>query len=156
MNEWQRGEYTISTDRERLDLTVIHSFLVTSYWAKDIPIETLHRAIEHSLPFGLYKGTQQAGFARVVTDYATFAYLSDIFILELFRGKGLGQWLIEVVVAHAELQGLRRLLLATRDAHELYRKVGFTALNAPERFMEIWDPDVYARIAQEQGEAGTD
>lgn len=134
-SEWRRGEYLISTDKSCLDLTVVHGFLVTSYWAGGIPLEILKRSIEHSLAFGLYKGQKQVGFARVVTDYATFAYLADVFIREPFRGQGLATWLIEVVISHPDLQGLRQWLLGTRDAHALYRKVGFTDLPNPERFM---------------------
>lgn len=145
--EWQRGEYTISTDKTRLDRQVIHAFLRISYWAQNVPLAVVERAIEHSIVFGLYKGTQQAGMARVITDRATFAYISDVFVLEPHRGLGLGVWLMEVVRSHPDLQGLRRLLLATRDAHGLYRKAGFTPLNAPERFMEVWDPDVYTRLS---------
>lgn len=146
--EWQRGEYTISTDKSRLDLPAIHAFLITSYWSQNVPIAVVERAIEHSMVFGLYKGTQQAGMARVITDRATFAYISDVFVLEPHRGLGLGVWLMEVVRGHPDLQGLRRLLLATRDAHGLYQKAGFTPLNAPERFMEVWDPDVYIRNSE--------
>lgn len=146
--EWQRGEYVISTDKSRLDLPVVHMFLRTSYWAQNVPLSVVERALEHSMVFGLYKGTQQAGMARVITDRATFAYISDVFILEPHRGLGLGVWLLEVVRSHPELQILRRWLLATRDAHGLYQKSGFTPLNAPERFMEVWDPDVYSKLDQ--------
>lgn len=146
--EWQRGEYTISTDKSRLDLQAIHAFLRTSYWSQNVPFALVERAIEHSMVFGLYKATQQTGMARVITDRATFAYISDVFVLEPHRGLGLGVWLMEVVRSHPDLQGLRRLLLATRDAHGLYQKAGFTPLNAPERFMEVWDPDVYSRMGE--------
>lgn len=145
--EWQRSEYTISTDKSRLDLPAIHAFLRTSYWSQNVPLEVVERAIEHSMVFGLYQGMQQAGLARVITDRATFAYISDVFVLEPHRGMGLGVWLMEVVRSHPDLQGLRRLLLATRDAHTLYQKAGFTPLNAPDRFMEVWDPDVYNRLS---------
>ncbi|WP_207714410.1 GNAT family N-acetyltransferase [Scytonema sp. UIC 10036] len=110
-----------------------------------MPLEVLQRAIQNSFVFGVYKGEQQVGFARVVTDYSTFAYLADLFILEPFRGNGLGKWLLETIVSHPELQGLRRWLLATKDAHELYRQFGFTELNNPNRFMEQWYPDVYLK-----------
>ncbi len=143
--EWRRGDFVISTDKRRVDLQAVHAFLITSYWAQDVPLAVVERAIEHSMVFGLYHGTAQAGFARVITDRATFAYISDVFILEQHRGLGLGQWLIGVILGHPELQGLRRWLLATRDAHGLYAKSGFTPLSAPERFMEIWHPDVYQR-----------
>ncbi len=148
MQQWQQGEYLISTDKSRLDLAEIHSFLTTSYWAAGIPMEVVKKSIEHSLAFGVYKGDQQVGFARVITDYATFAYLGDVFILEPFRGQGLSKWLMKVIVAHPELQGLRRWVLLTRDAHGLYQKVGFTELGSPERYMERHFPDVYERTGQ--------
>ncbi|TMC17635.1 MAG: GNAT family N-acetyltransferase [Chloroflexi bacterium] len=143
VHEWRRGEYLISTDKSRLDLTVIHNFLKTSYWAAGIPLEVVRRSIEHSLSFGLYKEDKQIGYARVITDYATFAYLGDVFILEPFRGQGLSKWLMEVVVTHPELQGFRRWLLLTKDAHGLYKKVDFTGVATPERYMERFFPDVY-------------
>ncbi|MBZ4415856.1 GNAT family N-acetyltransferase [Myxococcus sp. RHSTA-1-4] len=146
-HEWTRGDFIISTDRARVDVEVVHRFLQSSYWAAGIPLELVRRAVENSLPFGLYRlGTgEQVGFARVVTDFATFAYLADVFIAEAVRGQGLGRWLVETLVGHPELQGLRRWLLATRDAHSLYAQQGFTPLKAPERFMEKWDPEVYRR-----------
>ena len=106
-------------------------------------MEIVERSIDHSLSFGLYQGDSQVGFARVITDYATFAYIGDVFILEEFRGQGLSKWLMEIVVAHPQLQGLRRWLLGTKDAHGLYTKVGFTPMKSPERFMERHFPDVY-------------
>ena len=146
-HEWTRGDFIISTDRARVDVEVVHRFLQSSYWAAGIPLELVRRAVAHSLPFGLYRlGTgEQVGFARVVTDFATFAYLADVFIADTVRGRGLGKWLVETLVGHPELQGLRRWLLATRDAHSLYAQHGFTPLSAPERFMEKWDPEVYRR-----------
>ncbi|MBD3884573.1 GNAT family N-acetyltransferase [Phormidium tenue FACHB-886] len=145
VQEWQQNEFVISTDINRLDLDTVHQFLANSYWAEGLPFEVLERAIQHSLVFGLYKQHQQVGFARVVTDYATFAYLSDVFVLETWRGQGLGKWLIETIVAHPELQGLRRWLLATKDAHEFYQPFGFQALKNPDRFMEQWESDIYKR-----------
>ncbi len=145
VHEWRRGEYLISTDKSRLDLTLIHNFLRTSYWAAGIPLEVVRRSIEHSLSFGLYREDQQIGYARVITDYATFAYLGDVFILEPFRGQGLSKWLMEVVVTHPELQGFRRWILLTKDAHGLYKKVDFTEVKTPERYMERFFPDVYER-----------
>jgi GNAT superfamily N-acetyltransferase len=138
--ELRRGEYLISTDKSRLDLGVVHDFLSTSYWAVGVPLEVVERSIENSLVFGVYGGEEQVGFARVVTDYATFAYLADVFVLESHRGRGLGKWLIEAVVSHPDLRGLRRWMLATGDAHELYRKYGFAGLGRPEIFMEILTP----------------
>jgi GNAT superfamily N-acetyltransferase len=141
--EWHRGDYTISTDPARVDVTVVHGYLTRSYWAAGIPQETVRRSIDGSLVFGLYHDAQQIGFARVITDRATFAYLADVFVLESYRGQGLGTWLVATIIAHPELQGLRRWLLATRDAHGLYRLVGFTPLDRPELFMERFFADVY-------------
>jgi len=141
--ELRRGEHTISTDPDRFDVPAIHAYLTRSYWSPGIPRVTVERAIAHSLSFGLFHRDQQVGFARVVTDRATFAYLADVYVLEEHRGKGLSKWLLEAVLAHADLQGLRRFLLATRDAHGLYTRYGFKPLANPTRLMEILDPDVY-------------
>lgn len=150
LQEWRRDPYQISTDNQRLDLATIHGFLTAdSYWAKGIPLETVERSLEHSLNFGLYKENQQIGFARVVTDYATFAYLSDVFVLEPFRGQGLSKWLLDVIVNHPQLQGLRRWQLGTRDAHGLYRQFGFTDLANPQRYMERLFPDIYTKAGKE-------
>ena len=143
--EWRRGDYWISTDPARLDLAMVHGFLTRSYWAAGIPLETVRRAIQHSLAFGLYHGNEQIGFARIISDRATFAYLCDVFVLETWRGQGLGTWLMAVVAAYPALQGLRRWSLVTRDAHGLYRPVGFTPLARPETFMERHDATVYQR-----------
>jgi GNAT superfamily N-acetyltransferase len=141
---WRRDDYLISTDRTLLDVAAIHDFLTNhSYWAAGIPLEVVRRSLGGSLCFGLYDGTCQVGFARAVTDGATFAWLGDVFVLESHRGRGLSRWLLESVLAHPALQGLRRMLLATRDAHALYRHFGFTDLDDPTRFLEIWDRDVY-------------
>ncbi len=139
----QRGEYEISTDPELLDVTVIHAFLTQSYWSPGIPRPVVERAIENSLCFGLYRKAEQVGFARVVTDRATFAYLADVFVLETHRGKGLSKWLMQVVKEHKDLQGLRRFMLGTKDAHGLYRQFEFTELSNPSRVMEILKLDVY-------------
>lgn len=141
--EWRQGEYSISTDKRLLDLSAIHSFLTRSYWAKGIPFETVKKSIEHSLNFGVYKAGKQIGFARVITDYATYAYIGDVYILEEYRGQGLSKWLMQVISDHPELQGLRRWTLLTRDAHELYRKTGFMESQNSERYMEKTNPDVY-------------
>ncbi|HEY6284902.1 MAG TPA: GNAT family N-acetyltransferase [Ktedonobacteraceae bacterium] len=145
--EWRLGEYIISTDRHLLDLSAIHSFLVRSYWAEGIPFETVKKSIEHSLNFGVYTAGKQVGFARVISDYATYAYIGDVYILEDFRGQGLSKWLMRVIADHPELQGLRRWTLLTRDAHELYRKTGFLEPQNPERYMEKTNPDIYKRGA---------
>jgi GNAT superfamily N-acetyltransferase len=129
--------YTITTDRNCLDLVAIHAFLTRSYWSPGVSIEIVERSIQNSLPFGLFHGAEQVGFGRVVTDKATFAYLADVYILETHRGQGLSKWLIEVIKGHEELQNLRRFLLATRDAHGLYKQFGFQELANPERMMEI-------------------
>ena len=155
----RRGELLISTDRALLDLHVIHGFLTNCYWAKGIPREVLARSIENSLCFGIYDGTDekspllpkagrngapaQVGFARVVSDFATVAYLGDVFVLESYRGHGLGKWLMECIMQHPALQGLRRWILLTRDAHGLYAQFGFKPLKSAERYMELHRPDVY-------------
>jgi len=143
--EWQQGEFTITTRQDDLDIEIIHGFLSTSYWAKSIPKAIVEKAIKNSLSFGVYHNGSQIGFGRAITDRATFAYLADIFILPEFRGRGLGKWLISCFLAHPELQGLRRWLLATSDAHGLYRQNGFGPLKKPENFMEISAPELYQR-----------
>lgn len=139
----RRGNDEISTARERLDLDVIHGFLATSYWAAGVPRATMECALAASLNFGLYRDGAQIGFARFVTDGATFAYLADVFVLPNHRGQGLATWLVGTALKHPALIGLRRVLLATRDAHALYAKFGFEPLARPERFMEMHRPDVY-------------
>ncbi|HEX9425367.1 MAG TPA: GNAT family N-acetyltransferase [Pyrinomonadaceae bacterium] len=141
--EWQRGEYTISTDNNRLDIHTIHDFIANqSYWAQGRSTETTQRALDNSLNFGLYKHNLQIGFARVVTDYATFAWIADVFVLPDYRGRGLSKWLMEVILAHRELQAFRRWVLATKDAHSLYARFGFIPLHRPERWMERPDPNM--------------
>jgi len=141
--EWTQGDFTITDRRDDLDVDVIHNFLRESYWAEGIPRALVEKSIRHSLCFGLYHAANQVGFGRVVSDRATFAYVADVFVVPAFRGRGLGKWLVSCVLAHPELQRLRRWLLATRDAHGLYQQQGFTALRRPDVFMEISDPDVY-------------
>lgn len=142
--EIERGEFTISTERSRLQFGVIQKFLSEeAYWARSRTPEQTQTAIENSLCFGLYCGDRQIGFSRVVTDFATFAYLGDVFVLPEFRGRGLSKSLMETIVSHPELQGLRRWLLATRDAHGLYEKFEFGPLRFPERWMERTAPDAY-------------
>jgi GNAT superfamily N-acetyltransferase len=143
--EWRRGGYEISTDPQRLDLDLTHRFLSEeAYWSPGVPREVVQRAIDGSIVFGLYHDGKQVGMTRVVTDRATFAWVCDVFVLADERGKGLGKWLMECVKSHPDLQGLRRWLLATSDAHGLYAQYGFTPVD-PQRFMEIRDPDVYRR-----------
>lgn len=139
------GDYTISTDKAKLDLQVIHQFLAGSYWAKDIPIEIVNRAIENSLCFGMFHKDAQIGFARIISDHSTFAYLADVFILEAHRGKGLSKILMKEVFAHPQLQYLRRICLVTRDAHKLYEQFGFSPLKKPELWMEIKKDDTYTK-----------
>ena len=137
------GDCLISTEKSRLDLAVIHDVLTNSYWAKGISRELVARSIEHSLCFGVYDGMAQVGFARVVSDFATVAYLGDVFVVESHRGRGMGKWLIECVMHHPALRGLRRWILLTRDAHSLYARFGFTPVKAPERYMELHNTSVY-------------
>jgi GNAT superfamily N-acetyltransferase len=135
---------TISTDKSKLDIPLIHKYLSEdSYWAKKIPLNIVERAIENSLNFGVYDGEKQVGFARITTDYASFAYLADVFILPDYRGHGLSKQLIKHIVEYPDLQGFRRWMLGTADAHELYRKYGFKELANPSRFMEIANPTIY-------------
>ncbi len=161
--EWREGEFEVSDERELLDVDVIHGYLLGSYWAAGIPREIVERSIAGSLCFGLYHVTgarpqegsrggavaprTQIGFARTVTDRASFAYLADVFVLEEWRGRGLSKFLMRSVMAHPQLQGLRRWMLATADAHGLYRQFGFDAQREPERFMEIVDREIYKRLA---------
>ena len=146
--EWRRGAYVISTDPAKIDLDVVCGFLARSYWAEGISREVVERSIAGSLNFGLYLGAAQIGFARVITDYATFGYVADVFVLEAHRGRKLAVWLMETIRSHPELRDLRVWLLATKDAHTLYEKVGFRELAHPERMMAIVDPLVYARDAR--------
>lgn len=142
--EWVRGEFVISTNRSRLDIEVVHGYLASSYWAAGMPRDVLERGIENSLTFGIYHRDQQVGFARVITDLATYAYLSDVFVLEGYRGQGLSKWLIECVLSHPDLQGLRRFALFTRDAQGLYERYGFMPARGSSTYLERWEPNVYA------------
>ena len=138
------AEYEISTDTHRLNVEVVHNFLAEeSYWSPGIPRAIVERAMQNSLCFGVYHRAAQVGFARVVTDKSTFALLADLFILSAHRGKGLSKWLMRGIIEHEDLQGLRRLLLLTSDAHDLYRKFGFEELGNPSRFMEVLRQDIY-------------
>ena len=138
--EVHRDQFTISTDPARLDRDAIVDFLTRAYWAKGRPRERTERALANSLVFGLYDGEKQIGLARIISDYAIFAYLCDVFIQEDYRGQGLGKWLMQTVHSHPDLQGLRRWTLATRDAHSLYSQFGWTSLNDPNSWMEILNP----------------
>ncbi|MCI0449489.1 MAG: GNAT family N-acetyltransferase [Chlorobi bacterium] len=144
--EERKDNYLISTDSRKLDIELIHDYLCNhSYWASGIPFETVKKSIENSVNFGLYENGKLIGFARVVTDKTTFAYLGDVFVIESHRGKGLSKWLMECVLKHPELQGFRRWILLTRDAQGLYSQFGFKVFHAPERCMELWEPDVYKK-----------
>jgi GNAT superfamily N-acetyltransferase len=143
VESWEHGDYVISTDRSRLDVELIHDFLSrTAYWASGRTLEVVELSIENSLPFGIYKGNDLVGFARVVTDYATFAWIADVFVLPEHRHQGLSKWLMEVILSHPRLQGFRRWVLATKDAHSLYERFGFIPLHRPERWMERPDPNM--------------
>ena len=137
--------YEITCDKSRFDMAAIHRFLTQSYWSPGIPLAVVKRAIANSLCFGVLLENQQIAFARVITDSATFAYLADVYVLPEHRGRGLSVRLMEHIVRHPELQGLRRMLLGTRDAHSLYQKFGFKPLAAPETMMEVHDPNIYTR-----------
>jgi GNAT superfamily N-acetyltransferase len=142
MFEIQQDNILISTDKSKLRLDLIHDYLSNhSYWAAGIPMETVQKSIENSIAFGIYlsenDGTKQVGFCRIISDLATYAYLADVFVLEGYRGKGLSKLLMETILKHPDLQGLRRWVLATRDAHGLYAQYGFTPLDKPENFMQI-------------------
>jgi GNAT superfamily N-acetyltransferase len=143
--EWTKDDFSITTDKSKIDVSYVHWFLTRSYWAEGIPIETVQSSVEGSLCFSLVFLNHQVGFARVITDEATFAYLADVFIDENFRGKGLSKWLMEVILNYPSLQGLRRFLLATRDAHGLYAQFGFTPLTNTNRWMQIHHPEVYKK-----------
>ena len=147
MHTWVYTPFEVSTDPARLDLALIHEFLTGTYWSPGIPRDIVERAIAGSLNFGAYVSEGQVGFVRVVTDRATFAYLCDVFVLEAWRGQGVSKLLMECVMAHPELQNLRRWMLATADAHGLYRQFGFSSLSKPERMMEITVPDIYQRLS---------
>ena len=145
----EQNNYLISTDKSKIDVDYVHGFLSQSYWSPGVPVKVVKKAMKGSLCFGVYyRGKQdlpasrQVGYARMVTDKATFAYMADVFIDEDHRGKGLAKWLVETILAHPQLQGLRRILLATKDAHKLYEQCGFTSINNPERYM-VYNPSAY-------------
>jgi len=142
-HEISEGGFTVSTDPAQLDVDAVHAFLTTSYWAEGIPRDLVERSLRNSLCFGLYEGERQVGLARVITDLTTYAYLCDVYVLPEKRGLGLGKLLMRGVMGHPDLAGVRRFMLVTRDAHELYRPFGFSNLAAPERHMEIARPGIY-------------
>jgi N-acetylglutamate synthase-like GNAT family acetyltransferase len=135
----EKNNYVISTGKSKIDIDYVHRFLSQSYWSPGVHIQVVKKAMEGSLCFGIYDSDKQIGYARMVTDKATFAYLADVFIDENYRGKGLGKWLVEMILAHPDLQNLRRILLATKDAHKLYEQCGFTSISNPERYM-VYNP----------------
>jgi N-acetylglutamate synthase-like GNAT family acetyltransferase len=146
-DEYVLGDFTISTDPGKLDVAVIYRYLTQeSYWAQQISRALVEKSIRYSFNFGVYLQHQQVGFARVVTDYATFALLCDVFILPTYRGQGLSKWLVSVIVAHPELQGLRRFALYTKDAHTLYAPFGFSQIADPSRAMEIKNAKPYSNL----------
>ena len=141
--------FKLSTDKDLLDLELIYKVLSGTYWAENIPVEVIAKSVEHSLCFGLYHGDgQQLGFARMVTDRATFAYLADVFVIPGYRGKGLSKFMMKAILEHPDMKGLRRIMLATRDAHGLYKQFGFTAVPNPEIFMQIHRPGIYKNQIQ--------
>lgn len=149
---WTRGDYQLTTDLSRIDAAAVHRYLSEeSYWARGIPYEIVERSMQHSLCFAILCDGQTVGFARVTSDRATVAYLGDVFVLPAHRGKGLSKWLVSCISAHPALQGLRRWMLATADAHGLYAQFGFTAMKAPERWMERHDPAIYLRQPERAG-----
>ena len=141
-----KDDFTITTDKAKLDLKVIHNFLANeSHWSKNIPFEKVKNSVDNSLNFGLFHKANQIGYARVISDFPTIAYLGDVFIIKSYRGKGLSKWLTEQVMAHPNLQELRRWVLVTADAHGLYKKFGWTSLSKPELYMEYYNPNVYVK-----------
>ena len=144
IREYFKDPYYISTDKSKIDVAEVHQYLSErSYWAKGIPREKVQRAIDNSLTFSIYKDDSQIGYARVISDFTIFAYLADVFVLEEYRGKGLSKWLMEVITNFPELQGLRRWMLLTKDAHSLYSKYGFKPMSNPEMAMEISNPNLF-------------
>ncbi|MDQ3846137.1 MAG: GNAT family N-acetyltransferase [Bacteroidota bacterium] len=141
--EWTKDDFQITTDKSRIDIPYVHGFLSQSYWAQHIPLGVVERSIKGSLCFSVWNKDRQIGFARVITDEATFAYLADVFIDKEYRGKGLSKWLVKTIIDYPSLEGLRRFMLATRDAHKLYEKFGFQPLTYADRWMQIHNPNVY-------------
>jgi GNAT superfamily N-acetyltransferase len=138
-----RGEFTLSWDPAAQQAERIHAYLTQSYWAEGISLALVKKSLEHSLCFGVFTGGEQIGLSRVITDRATYMYLCDVYVLEVYRGQGLAGWMMEAILAHPDMQGLRRFSLATRDAHKLYARYGFTPLSKPESMMEMLRPGLY-------------
>jgi GNAT superfamily N-acetyltransferase len=145
------GTFSLTADRARIDVDAVHAFLSRCFWAEGISKELVAKSIQHSLCFGVFDGHAQVGFARVVTDYSTYAYLCDVYVLDAYRGRGLGKWMMEFVMGHPDLQGLRRFQLVTRDAHGLYTRFGFRPPDHPERQMEIFRPGLYSGHPSPEG-----
>lgn len=143
--EWKKENYSISTNKKKIDVDYVYQFLKQSYWAENIPLKIVRKAIQNSICFGLYHQNKQVGFARVITDKSTFAYLADVFIDPAYRGKGLSKWMMEIIVNYRHLKGLRRFMLATKDAHGLYEQFGFSLMPDTGRWMHIHDPDLYRK-----------
>ena len=143
VREFHQSELLISTARERLDVAMIHEFLTASPWAKGISRETVERALQTSFCFGVYEGDRQVGFARVITDFATFAYVCDFFIVESHRGRGLAKWLISSILDCPEIHGLQRTCIVTAEAHGLYRQMGFMSVQRPDAYLELVNKDAY-------------
>lgn len=142
-----KDDYCISTDRSKLDVDAIHNFLSTqSYWCQNIPFEKVKKSIDNSLNFGLYYKDQQIGFARIISDFSTMAYLGDVYVIPEHRGKGLSKWMMQVIMSHPELQGLRRWMLLTADAHGLYKQFGWKEIANPDRYMEVHNKNVYQKV----------
>lgn len=142
-----KDDYCISTDRSKLDVDAIHNFLSTqSYWCQNIPFEKVKKSVDNSLNFGLYYKDQQIGFARIVSDFSTMAYLGDVYVIPEHRGKGLSKWMMQVIMSHPELQGLRRWMLLTADAHGLYKQFGWKEIANPDRYMEVHNKNVYQKV----------
>jgi GNAT superfamily N-acetyltransferase len=141
-----KNDYCISTDRSRLDINAIHAFLsIKAYWCLNIPLEVVKKAVANSLNFGVYINKEQIGYARIISDFSTIAYLGDVYIIEEFRGKGLSKWLLETIMNHSELQGLRRWILLTGDAHRLYQQFGWSDIADPRKWMELHNKNVYSK-----------
>jgi GNAT superfamily N-acetyltransferase len=145
VHEHRRGELLVTTDRSKIDLDVVHGYLASCYWAGEIPLDVVEKSIRLSYCFSVLEGERQVGFARVLTDFTTYAYICDVFVLESHRGEGLGKWLVQCIREDADLQGLRRWSLVTRDAHGLYRQFGFESAGMAERYMEIVNSDIYKK-----------